>query len=145
MGEIVCGFVGTGKSSILKYCEGVKSIDLDTAYFKKIPGWENVYAQCAIALTKMYDIVCITSYAQVMRLLNKHNIKWWLVYPDRSLKLEYRERAIERGVSETFINAFFKDWDSHIDDAQNITNPNKIVLKSGQYISTVIHKILRRR
>ncbi len=143
MGNIVCGFVGTGKSSIMKYCEDVKAIDLDTVYFKKIEGWENVYAQCAIALSNMYDIVCITSYIQVMKLFNKHGIKWWLVYPDRNLKLEYIERAEKKNTDPEYIEQFFNKWDDHIDDAQDVPNSHKIVLKSGQYLSDVVYKILK--
>ena len=47
MGVIISGFSNIGKSYISKN-SNISSFDLDTTYFKKLPGsnWEEVYVEC---------------------------------------------------------------------------------------------------
>lgn len=140
MGVIISGFSNTGKSFITEN-EKINCIDLDTCYFNKIDGWVEIYIECALALREKYDYVLITTHGDVLHKLNKRGIKYYLVYPKKELKDEYRERAIKRGSSEDFIEGFFSRWDTHIDDCIKNKNENKIVLNTNEYLSDIITHI----
>lgn len=139
MGVIISGFSNIGKSYISKN-SNISSFDLDTTYFKKLPGsnWEEVSVECARGLSEIYDYVFITTYGEPLQIMNKRGIKYYLVYPERELKEEYRQRAISRGSDKDFTEGFFSRWDSHINDCERNSCSNKIVLKSGEYLSDVL-------
>mgnify|MGYP003299809302 CR=1 FL=1 len=141
MGVIISGFSNIGKSYISKN-SNISSFDLDTTYFKKLPGtsWEEVYVECARGLSDIYDYVFITTYGEPLQIMNKRGIKYYLVYPERELKEEYKQRAISRGSDKDFIEGFFSRWDKHIDDCEKNSCSNKIVLKSGEYLSDVLER-----
>lgn len=119
----------------------INCIDLDTCYFNKIEGWINIYVECLLALKEEYNYVLITTHGSVLNELNKRNIDYYLVYPDKKLKEEYQKRAIERGGNEEFIEGFFQKCDTHVNDCTNNKSKYKIVLKSHEYLSDVINNI----
>ena len=141
MGVIISGFSNIGKSYVFKD-KSVKCFDFDTTYFKKKEGtnWEEVYVECARGLSEIYDYVFITTYTRPLEIMNERGIKYYLIYPDRSLKEEYRQRAISRGSDNEFVEGFFSRWDSHISDCERNSCPNKIILKSGEYLSDVVEQ-----
>ena len=140
MGVIISGFSNIGKSYLIKN-NSINCIDFDTCCFKKIDNWINIYVECVLALKEKYDYVLITTYGEILNELNKRNIEYYLVYPKRELKEEYRNRAIKRGSDKDFIEGFFSRWDTHIDDCIKNKNKNKIVLNENEYLSDVIYKI----
>lgn len=140
MGVIISGFSNIGKSYLIKN-KNINCIDFDTCYFKKIDNWINIYVECVLALKEKYDYVLITTYGEILHELNKRNIEYYLVYPKRELKEEYRNRAIKRGSDKDFIEGFFSRWDTHIDDCIKNKNKNKIVLNENEYLSDVIYQI----
>ena len=140
MGVIISGFSHIGKSYLIKN-KNINCIDFDTCYFKKIDNWVNIYVECVLALKEKYDYVLITTYGEVLNELNKRNIEYYLVYPKRELKEEYRNRAIKRGSDKDFIEGFFSRWDTHIDDCIKNKNKNKIVLNENEYLNDVIYQI----
>ena len=141
MGVIISGFSNIGKSYISKN-SNISSFDLDTTYFKKLPdsNWEEIYVECVRGLSEIYDYVFITTYGEPLQIMNKRGIKYYLVYPERELKEEYRQRAISRGSDKDFTEGFFSRWDSHINDCERNICPNKIVLKSGEYLRDVLER-----
>ena len=76
-----------------------------------------------------------------MEELEKRNIEYTLVFPERELKEEYRQRAIDRNSDSDFVEGFFSRWDTHIDDCLKRKTKNKIVLKSGMFLSDIINLI----
>lgn len=140
MGIIISGFSNIGKSSLKKF-KDINYIDFDTHFFRKDEGWEKMYVECLLALSSKYDYVFITTHGVMLEELNKLGIEYYLVYPKRELKEEYRERAISRNSSEEFVNGFFSRWDEHISDCEKNTFAKKIVLESGEYLSDVIDKV----
>ena len=76
-----------------------------------------------------------------LEIMNERGIKYYLIYPERKLKEEYKKRAISRGSNTDFTEGFFYRWDKHIDDCENNTCPNKIILKSNEYLSDVLDRI----
>lgn len=140
MGVIISGFSNIGKSTLKEFVD-VNYIDLDTCYFKKIDNWVNIYIECILALKEKYDYVLITTYGDVLHELNKRNIEYYLVFPKKELKEEYKKRAIKRGSDKEFVEGFFLRWDIHIDDCINNKNKNKIVLNENEYLSDIILNI----
>lgn len=140
MGVIISGFSNIGKSSLGKF-KNANYIDLDTCYFNKIDNWVNIYIECILALKEKYDYVLITTYGDVLHELNKRNIEYYLVFPKKELKEEYKKRAIKRGGDKEFVEGFFSRWDIHIDDCINNKNKNKIVLNENEYLSDIILNI----
>ncbi len=140
MGIIISGFSNIGKS-FLTQNKNVNCIDMDTRYFNKIDDWVNIYIECILALKEKYDYVLITTYGDVLQKLNKKNIKYYLVYPQKELKEEYRNRAIKRGSDIDFIDGFFSRWNEHINDCIKNKNENKIILNKNEYLSDIIKNI----
>ena len=140
MGKIISGFSNIGKSSLKKY-KDINYIDFDTSYFRKEDGWVDMYIECLLALQEKYDYVLITTYMDVLEELNRRNIEYYLVYPERELKEEYRRRAIQRGSDSEFVNGFFSRWDKHISACDSIDTPYKYILKSNEYLADIIDKI----
>ncbi len=144
-GVIVCGFFGIGKSSVNFYRPDVKFYDLDAKFFKKQPGWEKIYVDCAMALTYDYEIVCIKSSDKCMHLLNQLGQKYYLVYPNRIAKRDFMERAIKNHYPREFITEFFSNWERYIEEIEDEDCPNKIVLQSGEYLSDIVDRLIRFR
>lgn len=140
MGIIISGFSNIGKSSLCNYND-VKCIDFDTHYFRKEDGWVDMYVECVLALVKKYDYVFITTHGEMLKKLNTLGINYYLIYPKRELKEEYKERAIRRNSSSEFVEGFFSRWDEHISDCEKNKYAKKIVLNSGEYLADVIDKI----
>lgn len=141
MGIIISGFSNIGKSSLSKF-KDLNYIDFDTHFFRKEEGWEKMYVECLLALSSKYDYVFITTHGVMLERLNELGIEYYLVYPKRELKDEYKNRAISRNSSEEFVNGFFSRWDEHISDCEKNTFAKKIVLEAGEYLSDVIDKIV---
>ena len=140
MGIIISGFSNIGKSSLNKY-KDIKCIDFDTHYFRKEEGWVDMYIECLMALVEKYDFVFITTHGVMLKRLNELGISYYLVYPKRELKEEYRNRAVSRNSPSEFVEGFFSRWDEHISDCEKNTFAKKIILSSGEYLSDVIDKI----
>ena len=137
MGKIISGFSNIGKST-LSNNKNYKVIDFDTHYFRKEGDWVEMYIECMLALQEKYDFVFITTYGDVLKVLNERGIEYTLIYPRMELKDEYKQRAISRGSDDEFVNGFFSRWEKHISDCENNNVPKKIILESNQYLSDVI-------
>lgn len=142
-GVIVCGFFGIGKSSVTKYRNDIKFYDLDAKFFKKQPGWEKIYVDCALALQNEYEIVCLKSSDKVMKLLNQLNEKYYLVYPNRYAKRDFMERAVKNRYPREWIEDFFSKWERYIEEVEDEDCANKIVLQSGEYLSDILDRLVR--
>lgn len=140
MGIIVSAFSNSGKSYI-KDNKNINCIDLDTHYFNSKSNWQDIYVECILALKDKYDYVFITTHGQTLNKSNELGIEYYLVYPKRELKDEYRKRAIKRGSTFKFILKYFSKWDKQIDACENNKHAKKIILDSGQYLSDVIDQL----
>ena len=143
LGVIVCGFFGIGKSSVTKYRPDVSFFDLDATRFKKEPGWEKLYVECALALRHVYDIVSVKSSDKVMNYLSELGVDFCIVYPNRYAKRDFMERAVINGYSREWIQNFFSRWDEFIEEIEQEESSNKIVLQNGEYLSDIVDRIVR--
>ena len=145
LGVIVCGFFGIGKSSVTKYRPDISFYDLDATHFKKEPGWEKLYVDCALALRNDYDIVALKSSDKVMNRLTELGESFYLVYPNKFAKRDFMERAVRNGYSREWIQNFFSKWETYIEEVEEEENAQKIVLQTGEYLSDIVDRLIRFR
>ena len=146
---VIAAFPGTGKSYfVASLSPGSKAIDLDTNEYTKgydengmpvdqeFPSNYFTAIKQAIGQTKYLFVGC---QPEVINILQKEHISPILIYPERQLKDEYVRRFHERGSSHEFSNLVRDNWDKFLDYLE-MRDGDRIVLKSGQYISDVIGK-----
>ena len=143
-GIIICGFAGIGKTefpSFVPYYQSSRYYDLPSTFYRKDAGWEKLYVDCAEAFIDKYDYVFVSTHDMVINELIRRRANFYIVYPKKHCKQEYRERFIKRGSSKEYIDRFMKNWDLFVDKIDNLNYGNKISLRTGQYLSDVISRI----
>jgi adenylate kinase family enzyme len=73
--------------------------------------------------------------------LIRRNENFYIVYPKKHCKQEYKERFLKRGNKKDYIERFMENWDSFVDKLDKVNCRNKISLRTGQYLSDVISRI----
>jgi hypothetical protein len=141
---IISGFAGIGKSGLkdnVPYYDNVKIYDLSSSYFRKEEGWEKIYCDIVESMSDNYDFIFISTHDIVIREMLDRGNNFFIVYPRRNCKEEYRQRFIDRGNSKEYIDKFMKNWDNFIDMLDNVNYDKKITLRTGQYLSDVLIKL----
>lgn len=147
---IVSAFAGVGKTTLAKkYNKDV--IDLESGNFKWIengnteatkgdntrtqnPKYPINYLEAIKKANSEYKVVLISQHDVIRKCLDAVKLDYILVYPDISMKEEFIERYQKRGNNEKFINLIMSNWDKWIQDLNNISGHNKIILQKGQYL-----------
>ncbi|MCI8939129.1 MAG: hypothetical protein HFH11_03130 [Dorea sp.] len=158
---IIAGFSGVGKTTFAKTHQNV--IDLHIMPYKYTnlnevnnnyndesikaapelilnPDWRYDYYDKLISLYKSEPnkIIVIPTDIQIMNWLAYEEITFTLVFPSYDLKEEYRNKYLERGNTEAFIDIFINDWDYWIGMFKLQKGCKKIELKTNEYLSDVI-------
>ena len=143
-GVVVSGFAGIGKSGLkenVPYYKSLKTYDLSSSYFRKNLGWERIYCDIVESMRNEYDFVFISTHDVVIEEMKKRNIDFYIVYPRKHCRDEYRERFIKRGNTREYVDKFMRSWDDFVDKLDNIDHEKKINLRSGQYLSDVLYRL----
>ena len=97
---IIMGYPGIGKTSIAK--EDYRFIDLDSSdmlirgkYGNK-KGWEEIYCNVALMLSKQGYFVFVSTHPKVRERILAKDKNAIVVYPSLSLKKEWTDRLYER-------------------------------------------------
>ena len=106
---IICGYAGTGKSTAAKKMVGV--VDLESTPFQK--DWET-YARVAKHMSDQGYIVLLSCHKELREELHRIGADYIVVYPEKNQKEIYRQRYIERGNTEEFIETQMKHWDEWV-------------------------------
>lgn len=158
---IIAGFSGVGKTTFANTHQNV--IDLHVMPYKYTnlnevnknyndesikaapelilnPDWRYNYYDKLISLYKSEPnkIIVIPTDIQIMNWLECDEIPFTLVFPSYDLKEEYRNRYLERGNTEAFIDIFINNWDYWIGMFKLQKGCKKIELKTNEYLSDVI-------
>ncbi len=134
---IVSAFPGCGKSHFFRENKNKIVLDSDSSKFDK-SDFPNNYIEHIKSNIGKADIILVSSHKEVRDALVENNIKFTLVYPDKSIKDEYIQRYIDRGNSEKFVELLTKNWLTWIDELDNQIGCKKIKLNKGEYLSDVI-------
>ncbi|MDR2596360.1 MAG: hypothetical protein LBC76_03455 [Treponema sp.] len=107
------------------------------------PDWPFNYVK-AILEQPSDKIILIPSDVRVLHLLSKVTKPYYLCYPKRKAKKEYKKRFIKRGNSPEFLSIFIGEWEAFMDGLREDKYGKHIVLKPKQYLSDVldIHALL---
>lgn len=129
---IIAGFPGVGKSW-LKNKLGDEVSDSDSSKFPKDEFPQN-YINHIKSLIGNKKIILVSTHKEVLNELEKENLDYILVYPNRELKDEYIKRYKERGSPEQFLNLLNNKWDSFINDMEKANPKKRIVLNKGEFL-----------
>lgn len=158
--RIIAAFSGVGKSYYCK--QNPKAVDFVVMPYKysnfyevavKAEGesikahgdlllrenWQNVYFD---ALMEAYrrepdKVFVIPTVDYVLFRLKVQGIPFLLVYPHRDLKEVYRQRYIDRGNTQEFLDVFIGDWDNWMDTLRSHGGTHMELLKDV-YLSDVL-------
>lgn len=158
---IIAGFSGIGKTTFAKNHKN--AIDLhvmpykysnlneisdiyDDESIKAAPelilnvNWRYEYYDKLISLYKSQPdkIIIIPSDIQIMNWLSYDEIPFILIFPSCELKEEYRNRYLERGNTEDFIEVFIGNWDYWLSMFKMQKGCEKIELKTNEFLSDVM-------
>ncbi len=159
---IVAAYAGTGKSEFCKRYPS-EAIDLICMPYKYInfyevanelsdeedikanmdlvlrPNWENDYYDELKRLNNKYPekLIIIPTIKSIMSRLKEDDIPYTVVYPNRDCKEEYRQRYINRGNNQSFLDVFIEGWDVMLDGLDCLGGV-VIEIEEGQYLTDVI-------
>lgn len=101
---IICGFPGTGKSTMAKFSRWV---DLESTPFKK--NWL-LYAEVAKHMSDNGYTVMISTHKEVLDALEQIEARYTVVIPPTTDKSTYLTRYATRGNTDEFIGLLDKNW-----------------------------------
>jgi hypothetical protein len=99
--------------------------------------WPSNYVQAIRKIIDHHQYILIPTDILVLEILRTHDIPYYICYPERGAKEEYRERYLKRGNTESFLDVFIERWDNWMDAFERDAYGARIILKPGQYLSDV--------
>lgn len=115
---IVCGFPGTGKTTMAKFSRWV---DLESTPFRK--NWR-LYAEVAKHMSDQGYTVMISTHADLLDELEQIEVPYTVVIPDITDIQTYMKRYEQRGNSTEFCKKVYDNWNAWI---ENIINRHTVL------------------
>lgn len=152
---IIAAYAGTGKTTLAnKYpnifvdleCMPYKYSDREKPFDESCKAnfdyelndeWPYNYIDAIKNFPDKTKIILIPPDLYVLGLLMTDNISYYICYPERNAKEEYRKRFIERGNTDAFIDIFIGGWDRFITSFENNKFGERIILKQNEYLEDV--------
>ena len=125
--KIISAFPGTGKSVYFQK-NPQKTLDSDSSNWSwayegtnrvRHPDFPSNYISHIKENMGKYDIILVSSHAEVREAMLDNNIFFYLVYPDPTRKEEFLERYRNRGNPEGFIQLVSDNWDDWMKEVEN--------------------------
>jgi len=159
---IIAAFAGTGKTSLAKMHpqKAADFVSMPFKYYLPEAGdsasqpdgeackadynnmmredWPDNYVAAIINSMRDGKILLIPSAWDVLERLKEKNAPYYLCYPRRDAKEEYKKRFQDRGNTEDFIDIFIGGWDRFMDTLEADTYGRHIVMTPHLYLSDVI-------
>lgn len=130
MKNIICGFAGIGKSTLMKMSDWV---DLESTPFAK--NWD-IYSDVAIHMAKNGHRVMLSCHKELRDILLEKGADFEVIIPRIEDKKEYLRRYAERGNTEQFIKLFEDKWEDFINEIlADSDKMNVVVLGKNEYLS----------
>lgn len=130
MKNIICGFAGIGKSTLMKMSDWV---DLESTPFAK--NWD-IYSDVAIHMAKNGHRVMLSCHKELRDILLEKGADFEVIIPRIEDKEEYLSRYAERGNTEQFIKLFDDKWEDFINEIlADKDKMNVVVLGENEYLS----------
>jgi hypothetical protein len=137
---VVCAFPGSGKSVFYQsysvyegHVNGIRILDSDSSEFSWVldengnktnqrnPKFPLNYIKHIKDNIDKQDIIFVSSHELVRNALHDANIKYINIYPKDNITnmKEWRNRFIQRGNSQSFIDIVMTNWSNWIKDMEN--------------------------
>ena len=71
------------------------------------------------------DVIFVSSHDIVRKALKDNNIPYFLVFPEKKMRVEWEYRMEKRGNDKKFISFIVDNWSKFIDDMEEETFPKK--------------------
>lgn len=107
---IICGFPGTGKSTMAKFSQWV---DLESTPFKK--NWI-LYAEVAKHMSDNGYTVMVSTHEEMLNALEQIEVRYVVVIPPITDKATYLNRYSMRGNTYDFIRLLDENWEKWINE-----------------------------
>ena len=132
------------ESSVYKYLLGTMTkAEIEAAKHTKRednPDFPHNYIDAIINAGKTHKIVCVWLNRIILPEYDRHGIPYILCYPDHEAVMEYRQRFIDRGNNDLFINHVMDTYDYYIDQWETMPG-EKIVLHKGETLESRLEVI----
>lgn len=109
---IICGYAGTGKSTAAKKIKRV--VDLESTPFQK--DWDT-YARVAKHMSDNGYTVLLSCHTELRQKLHEIGADYYVVFPKKNQREEYRKRYTDRGNTQEFIDNQMINWDKWVGQA----------------------------
>lgn len=140
---VVSAFPAVGKSYIFDKMKLEKEVyDSDSSTFDKSDFPNNYITHIrSLMLDGKKKLILVSSHEEVREELVKNNIRFYLIYPDASLKDEYMERYRSRGSDENFIKMMDEKFESFVESCDTMESDliSKIkITEPNTYLGDII-------
>jgi len=156
--RIVAAYAGTGKTTLAKtrpdkyvdfvampykyylpnICESESEHHKADFSLEMREEWpQNYVAAILHELEQHNKTLLIPTASNVLQLLQVAKIGYFLCYPMRELKEEYRRRYLSRGNNRDFLSVFIDGWGRFLDSLEASGYGEHITLGAGAYLSNV--------
>lgn len=116
---VISAFPGTGKSYFYdNFKDKVEIHDSDSSTFDKDNFPDNYLEHIKALMNTDKKTILVSSHEEVRNALVENGIKFYLIYPDKSLKDEYMARYKERGSDDSFISMMDDKFDDFVDSCE---------------------------
>lgn len=134
---IVIGYPGIGKSTITK--DNVGYIDYEASLFQKEDDWAEMYVRGAVNLSKMGNVVFVSSHKEVQDLLINCSEKVVVVYPALQLHdfwIDKLRARYDKSHSQYDYKALMRCVSNYCEDILALRETgfeNKLEIKTEEY------------
>lgn len=122
---LISAFPACGKTYMKEKFKGtkIKVVDLDSSAYPKDGFPENYIQRIKEVIETNPDYILVSTHMEVIQAIikekNHHKARYFIAYPDLSLKDDWIQRLKDRGNNETFVNLIdnnYNDWIKALDD-----------------------------
>lgn len=148
-GIVIAGFAGIGKTTLASKYQNV--IDLESSLYKwdnslmenisiearkglkreENKDWPLNYINKIKEAIEIYDIVLVWIKPEVLKIYDKYNISYILCYPNKDSLDFYKQRYIDRGNNEEYINKVMNSFDL-MEKQLKEKNVDKMILNGNE-------------
>jgi hypothetical protein len=147
-GLVVAAFPATGKTTFAKQDRNAV-VDSDSSAFSwkwlgfdervRHPDWPSNYIEHIGTHLGLGHLVLVSTHSEVRAALVEARIPFVLVYPQKGIQWDYRERMTQRGSPPALVEKVCDElWDSALGECAAQTGCVHVELRLGQFLSDVI-------
>jgi hypothetical protein len=148
--KIISAFPGTGKSVYFQK-NPQKTLDSDSSNWSwthegtnrvRHPDFPSNYISHIKENMGRYDVILVSSHAEVREALLDNKIFFYLVYPGSTRKEEFLERYRNRGNPDRFIQLVSDNWDNWMKEVEKPQHGYEFIRMTHGNLEDVIRNLV---